>query len=300
MDIANESGCTQAVKTEVGEVPFAVDPQTSVNNHFQAAATGWERIYDEATVYGRIYQDRMAIALQWVEQLRLPGAAHLLEVGCGAGFATAALAKRGYRIDAIDSVPAMINLTRRRLAETGAAERVRIVLADVRHLPMPDNSFDLVFALGVLPWLDDAVAAVREMARVTRPGGYVLVSAENSVHLDEILDPARAPILRPVRRRVASALRAAKLLSPAPQSHRVQRHSQREIDCILSESGLDKLRSVMLGFGPFTLCGKCFLPESVGIKAHRLLQAAANRKLPIVSLYGMQHVVMSTKRARVQ
>jgi len=153
---------------------------------FKPAATDWEHIYQAATVRGRIYQDRMETTLRWIEELGLPATAHLLEIGCGAGFATVALARRGYRIDALDSVPAMINLTSKRLVEAGAAERVRIVQADVRHLPMPDNSLDLVFALGVLPWLDDPVAAIREMARVTRPGGYVLVSADHSVHLDEV------------------------------------------------------------------------------------------------------------------
>jgi ubiquinone/menaquinone biosynthesis C-methylase UbiE len=300
MEINNNIEYPGAENIKRIEATSPVDPQASVNSHFQSAASDWERIYHAATVDGRIYQDRMAIALRWVEQLSLPRTADLLEIGCGAGFATAALAKRGYRIDALDSVPAMIDLTRKRLDETGAAERVRMVLADVRHLPMADNSFDLVFALGVLPWLDDPVAAVREMVRVTRPGGHVLFSADNSVHLDEILDPARAPIIRPLRRRLASALRAAKLLSLAHQSPKIQRHSRREIDCILSEAGLDKLRSVMLGFGPFTICGKSFLPESVGIKVHQLLQAAANRELPIVSFYGMQYLVMSKKTARVQ
>lgn len=300
MEIPNRIECRTAQSNTLNEASFPADPQASVNIHFESAASHWERIYHQATVHGRIYQDRMAMALEWVEQLRLPGAAHLLEIGCGAGFATAALAKRGYHIDALDSVPAMINLTTKRLAETGTAQRVRIAQGDVRHLPMSNNSFDLVFALGVLPWLDDPVAAVREMARVTRPGGYVLMSSDNSVHLEEILDPARVPILRPVRRRLASALRAAKLLSPARPSPKIHRYSRREIDCILSDAGLARLRSGMLGFGPFTFCGKSFLPESVGIKVHRLLQAAANRRLPIVSVYGMQYLVMSTKGARVQ
>jgi len=300
MQIPNEIDCAEPANKKLSEAASPVDPQVGVNHHFESAALEWERIYHEATLYGRIYQDRTAIALQSIEQLRLPDTAHLLEIGCGAGFATAALARRGYRVDALDSVAAMIHLTSRRLAETGTAERVRIVRADVRHLPMTNNSFDLVFALGVLPWLDDPLAAVREMARVTRPGGHVLLSADNNLHLDEILDPARAPILKPVRRHLASALRAAKLLPPAPPWPKIQRHSRREVDSIISDAGLDKLWSVMVGFGPFTLFGKRVLPDSMGIKVHRLLQAAANRKLPIVSSYGMQNLVMSTKPARVQ
>jgi ubiquinone/menaquinone biosynthesis C-methylase UbiE len=281
---------------KLGEDTSPIDPQARVNNHFETAASHWERIYQQATLDGHIYQDRMATAIEWIEQLRLPRTAHLLEIGCGAGFATAALAMRGYRVDAVDSVATMINLASKRLAETGAGERVRIARADVRCLPMPNNSFDLVFALGVLPWLENPLAAVREMARVTRPGGYVLVSADNNVHLDEILDPTLVPILRPVRRYLVSALRRAKLLPPRAKALN-RRHSRREFDSILSDGGLDKLWSGTVGFGPFTLFGKHVLPDSTGIKVHRLLQAAANLKLPIVSFYGMQYLVMATKRA---
>lgn len=299
MEFPNEIDHAEKASNKLKEAYSLGDPQVGVNSHFELAASDWERIYRDLTVPGRIYQDRLAITMQWIEQLHLGSTAHLLEVGCGAGFATAALAKKGYRLDAVDSVGAMLDLTSQRLAKNGAAERVRIGRADVRRLPMPNNSFDLVFALGVLPWLEDPLAAVREMARVTRPGGYVLVTADNSVHLEEILDPLRIPLLKPVRRYVASALRAAKLLPPLAALE-VKRHSPREFDSMLSAAGLDKLQSVMLGFGPFTLCRQSVLPDSLGIKVHRLLQAAANRNLPIVSSYGMQYLVLSTKRAGVQ
>ena len=298
MEIPKEIDYPEAADHNLAESALPLDPQASVNHHFKSVATDWERVYHQATVYGRIYQDRTAISLEWIEQLRLPGMAHLLEIGCGAGFATAALAVRGYRVDALDSVPTMLKLAGKRLAETGTAERVRLVRGDVRHLPMADNSFDLVFALGVLPWLDDTLAAVREMVRVTRPGGYVLLTVDNTVHLEEILDPTRVPIFRPIRRSMVAALRRARLLSPGPQFPRTHRHSRRKFDAILSYAGLDKLRSVMLGFGPFTFFHMT-LPDSIGIKVHGLLQAAANRGLPIVSSYGMQYLVMSRKPARV-
>ncbi len=298
MEIANQIDYAEEANSRLGEGATTRSQQAIVNTHFESSALQWERIYGAATLGGRIYQARMAIALQWIEQLHLPPTARLLEIGCGAGFATAALAMRGYHIDAVDSVPAMLNLTSKRLAQTGAAERVRIMRADVRHLPTPDHSFDLVFALGVLPWLDDPSAAVREMARVTRPGGYVLLTADNNIHLDELLDPLRVPILRPVQRYLASVLRAAKLL-PARKAPKLQRHSRRQFDSMLSDAGLLKVRSGMLGFGPFTLFGKPLLGDSLGIKVHDVLQKAANRNYPIISSCGMQYLVMSTKRTRV-
>jgi ubiquinone/menaquinone biosynthesis C-methylase UbiE len=298
MPVVNEIGRTDEANKRLSEAASAADPQASVNNHFACSAPDWERIYHEATLGGQIYQDRMAMALRWIEKLRLPETARLLEIGCGAGFATTALAMRGYRLHAVDSVPAMISLTNKRLAKTDTAERVRVVRADVRHLPMPNDSFDLAFALGVLPWLDDPIAAVSEMARVTRPGGHVLITVDNSLHIDEIFDPLKAPIFRPLRRYLASALRAAKLLAPS-QLPKIHRHSRGQVDSILSEVGLDKSWCGMLGFGPITLFGRSVLPNSLGIKVHRLLQAAANRNWPILSLCGMQYVVMSRKRANL-
>ena len=279
----------------------ALDPDaqaTAVNKHFASAANHWDRLYQEATLDGRIYQDRMAIALQLIDQLHLPHTARLLEIGCGAGYATVALARRGYRIDALDSVPTMIEIACKRIAESGTADKVRLGRADVRRLPMPDGSFDLVLALGVIPWLDDPAAAVREMARVLRPGGYLLLSIDHDPHLEEVLDPRRNPVLKPLRRLVAAVLRAAGLLAPARSETHAElfhRHSRRNFEAILSGAGLHKVRGLMVGFGPFTFFGRKLFSDSTGIKVHRALQAAAIRQLPIVSSYGFQYLVMATR-----
>src|SRR5882672_1456912 len=126
MQILNDFAYGEATNKRA---PARLDPQAIVDLHFESAARDWERIYHESTLYGRIYQDRMGITLKWIDQLQLPENATLLEIGCGAGLATAALAKRGYRVDALDNVPAMINLTIKRLAAAGTAERVRFCMA---------------------------------------------------------------------------------------------------------------------------------------------------------------------------
>ena len=289
---------TETARNEFKERRTLLDPQVQLNKHFGEAASHWEQIYQENTLNGCIYQNRKAITLRWIEQLKLPRNAQLLEIGCGAGLSAADLAVRGYHVTAVDTVPAMLKLTRNRVGQAQIAQLVRIVRADVRQLPMPDSSFDVVFALGVLPWLDDPRAALREIARVTRPGGYALVTADNQFHLNEALDPRRAPFLEPIRRRLAPTLRAMKLLPqwpPCPESPPIHRHSLSEVDSMLAHVGLVKLRGLTIGFGPFTFLGRDLLPDSMSIKVHRVLQAAANRKLPIVSSLGMQYLVMATK-----
>jgi len=276
------------------------DSQATVDEFFGSSPVAgfWDDIYREATLDGRIYQDRKAIVLKLIEELHLPGAARVLEIGCGAGHTTFALASQGYQITAVDSVPVMLEVTRKRLAGSDAAAKVSLVRADVRRLPMPDDSFDLAFAIGVLPWVDQHAAAAREIVRVVRPGGYVLLSADNNPYLGEALDPRRTPLLGPLRRFVASGLRAAGLIptgTSETRSPKIYRHSRREFEAMLSHAGLRKVDGVMVGFGPFTLLGRNLLSDSAGMKVHRVLQAAATRKLPIVSSYGMQYLVMATK-----
>jgi len=207
---------------------------------------------------------------------------------------TAALAQHGFEIEALDSVPAMLDLTRHRLLETGTEARVRTTCADVRHLPFPDNNFDLVFALGVVMWVDPPFGAIQQMARVTRPGGYVLITAMHRPHLVEFIDPWKMPSPRSIRRGIGSVLAKLKLWRPGP-GPQVHRHSLREFDSMILDAGLSKVFGVTLGFGPFTFFGREFVPDSIGIKVHQFLQTAANRRVPTIRAAGAQYIVLAQK-----
>jgi len=94
MNIANESGSAEVVKTKVGEVSLPVDPQTSVNIIFKpprlmgAYLSGGDQCVAAST---KTYGNNAAVD----RRTGVPATAHLLEIGCGAGFATVALARRG-------------------------------------------------------------------------------------------------------------------------------------------------------------------------------------------------------------
>jgi SAM-dependent methyltransferase len=99
----------------------------------------------------------------------------LLDVGCGPGNITVDLARRVApgRTTGIDTSATVIDQARAAAAESGS--NAEFVTADLYALGLPDGSFDVVHAHQVLQHLPDPVAALREMRRLTAPGGVVAV-----------------------------------------------------------------------------------------------------------------------------
>ena len=176
--------------------------QEKVNAHFQAEASYWKDIYARKTIYAELYRARLATTLAWIDDLVLAPGSRVLEVGCGAGFLSVELAKRGLRVYAIDSAETMVELTRQHAEESGVTELLSVGIGDVYDLGFEDGSFDLVVALGVIPWLERPELAIREMARVSMPGGHVLLTDGNRMALSLLLDPWNTAALAPLGRSV--------------------------------------------------------------------------------------------------
>lgn len=124
--------------------------------------------YDEDVPFFATFGRRL---VQWAGPL---GGADVLDIGAGRGAITGAVAAArppAGSITAGDTSPAMV----RRLARA-ALPGVRVRMLDAQALDLPDASFDVVFAGFVLSVLPDPAAAVREVARVLRPGGSLVAS----------------------------------------------------------------------------------------------------------------------------
>jgi len=111
----------------------------------------------------------------------LPDGARVLDIGGGPGRYTIWLAERGHRVTLADLSPTLIAIARDRVAASPSAPLVdEIAVADARDLSAwTDGAFDAALALGPfyhLPDPSDRDRAACELARVVRPGGYVLVA----------------------------------------------------------------------------------------------------------------------------
>lgn len=102
-----------------------------------------------------------------------PAGLRILDVGCGDAALAVALAQRGALVTGMDVDPGMLAAGRARAAASGVAPD--LMQGDIRALPFADDSFDLVLAVTVLCFVDAAAPAVREMARVLRPGGRLVI-----------------------------------------------------------------------------------------------------------------------------
>jgi SAM-dependent methyltransferase len=159
-----------------------------------------------AEVQGRLWGARAEDWAARVEQVSLPlfGAAldaarvtagtRLLDAGCGAGLLALLASLRGAEVTALDAAPGLLAVARRRLPGADVRE------GDLEALPFADASFDAVVAVNSVFYAEDMAAAMRELARVARPGGRVVVTAWGPPERCEFLGAVMAalgPLLPP-------------------------------------------------------------------------------------------------------
>lgn len=162
----------------------------------------------DGDAYVEVLLDTMDATREWlaVRELRawerralgLQPRHRLLDVGCGLGDAALALAADvgvDGAVFGIDSSSAMVAAANSQAASAGC--RARFEVGDACSLDEADDSFDAVRSERTLQWIADPMAAVREMARVVRPGGRVsLIDTDWSSFTIEVGDPGVNELVR--------------------------------------------------------------------------------------------------------
>lgn len=191
-----------------------------------------------AEAFGRTYARICAYPVSLLlDAAGVEAAVKVLDVGTGTGTVAAAACARGAAVTAVDADPDMVKIARE------AAVDARMGVAALPSLPLADDQFDAVVANFVLNHVGRPLAALRELRRVTRPGGRVAVTiwahpggggqklVGRAVGAAGVTRPDDLPFLAPeddfprTANGLAGLLAAAGLIEPASQliewDHRV-------------------------------------------------------------------------------
>jgi ubiquinone/menaquinone biosynthesis C-methylase UbiE len=162
---------------------------------------------------------------------RLASGENVLEIGCGPGFVLAEAGATG-RLVGVDVSPKMLDAAR------GRAPNAQGVRAAVEHLPFNDGVFDLAYCRSVLHHVLDPAPMIREMARVVRPGGRVVVNdsvssedpreSKNHNRMERLRDPSHGRMLPP--NELVSLFLRASLRIVQVRAHRYRRDVEEFLD----------------------------------------------------------------------
>lgn len=137
-------------------------------------------------------QPKISLAAAVLDLAALAGTENVADIGCGNGAYLAELACRGHRghVVGADMSAGML-----RAAGSRAASSARLIIGDAAALPVRDVAADVCLAMHMLYHVPDPLAAVRELRRITRPGGQVLVVLNGADHLRELRDLVSAALV---------------------------------------------------------------------------------------------------------
>jgi len=141
----------------------------AVENHFVA------NVYEKlASVYDVTFGPTLHPGrVQAIQRLGVKPGDRVLEVGVGTGI-NACLYPPETAVTGVDFSASMLEKARDRMARKGI-RNVRLLQMDAADLTFADNSFDIVYAPYLISVVPDPVAVAREMNRVCRPGGRVVI-----------------------------------------------------------------------------------------------------------------------------
>ena len=160
------------VRGTLSEHPLRWVVTGEVESHVRRRQLFWDRVAGVYDVFVRLINRKAHQRLQEIVTDLIEPDDTVLECACGTGFLSAVIAKSCRSLTATDLSQKMLAKARQNCASFG---NVSYEAADIGCLPYPDGIFDKVVAGNVIHLLDDPYGALREMNRVVKDGGKLII-----------------------------------------------------------------------------------------------------------------------------
>jgi ubiquinone/menaquinone biosynthesis C-methylase UbiE len=137
----------------------------SNEDYFDQVARQWDEM--RKSFFSEAVRDR-ALSIAGVEKGRIAA-----DIGAGTGFITEGLVRKGLQVIAVDRSEAMLAEMKKKFE---LSDEIDYRIGDAEKLPIPDGAVDYVFANMYLHHVESPLKAIREMVRILKPGGKLVVT----------------------------------------------------------------------------------------------------------------------------
>ncbi len=195
----------------------------------------------QGSPFYRHYHGRFLDHLRTLE----PGSL-ILELGCGLGHDGLELLRSGYRVVETDIAPGQICEARELHQSEGFTGDCEHLLADAQNLPFADGQFDGAMMVAMLHHLPDPLAALREVKRVLKPGGMLVLGTEPNTWQHAFLFPAGKRMLHAAYRLMGREADPGEMVSAADKE--TEGFSAYDLEYLFIRAGLETWRLEPAGF----------------------------------------------------
>ena len=238
-------------------------------------------LFDRSAAHYAAERDRefgFETQLRIVDRMLTGCSGRLLDIGCGSGAAVPLLRQRDFSVVGMDFSPEMLAHARRRFGGDG---RVTFCRGDAESLPFVSESVDHLVCLGLLEYLDSHQRALREAARVLRPGGTAVFSIPSAISPYHLTRRAAFRLWRFGKRLMGKASAA-----PSRRNLAVPRRFRR----LLQDAGLEPLPNAYCAFFMFPL-------DLIAPRLHERMTSSLEflTDVPLLAWTGSQYMVSARK-----
>jgi ubiquinone/menaquinone biosynthesis C-methylase UbiE len=273
-----------------------------LSEHFSKRSNYWEEIYSKRKNPPNfmIYEldSRMGKALSAIDRFSNGKTINILDIGCGTGHYIEELLIRNHNVTGTDVAFGMLMKAKQKLNKFSG--KSNLINSNIENLPFQDKSFDAIFCIGVIEYLPDISKALKEIYRVLKSDGIVILSAPNLYSLKFLMDPYY--VVRGFR------FLLKKLGVDIKKRTQTKYDISMNIDFSNKRFRLRKLIEIFkdekfrvfnispVAYGPFTFFQKAYFKLNTNIKINNYLVALSNKnKVGFLSYFANRWIIELTK-----